>query len=213
MAASSNTNPLMTKNIINYANDSLSISSVVSGQPSPPQAQAIPISPKTSSQSANKISLVPTKLLLKPQAVNSFKSTPTIVYSSVPSSTSITGTITTNAQSSIPMKVVFVNALNNSANAQGGQKPHQITINNKSLQQLQQSQNSAFLTNKLLTTSHGQKVQIVQSTNFHSVPKVTTTVNNGDAGGVKTSKILLGSNKFPGLTFVRFLSSYEIISI
>lgn len=186
----------MTKNIINYANDSLSISSVVSGQPSPPQAQAIPISPKTSSQSANKISLVPTKLLLKPQAVNSFKSTPTIVYSSVPSSTSIAGTITTNAQSSIPMKVVFVNALNNSANAQGGQKPQQITINNKSLQQLQQSQNSAFLTNKLLTTSHGQKVQIVQSTNFHSVPKVTTTVNNGDAG--KTSKILLGSNKFPG---------------
>lgn len=196
-AATAVTNPLMTKNIINYANDSLSISSVVSGQPSPPQAQAIPISPKTSPQSASKISLVPTKLLLKPQAGNSFKSTPTIVYSSVQSSTSVAGTITTNAQSSIPMKVVFVNALNNNANAQGGQKPQQITINNKSLAQLQHSQNSAFLANKLLTTAHGQKVQIVQSTNFHSVPKVTTTVNNNGAGG-KSAKILLGGNKFPG---------------
>lgn len=95
------------------------------------------------------------------------------------------------------MKVVFVNALNNNANAQGGQKPQQITLNNKSLAQLQHSQNSAFLANKLLTTTHGQKVQIVQSTNFHSVPKVTTTVNNNGAGG-KSAKILLGGNKFPG---------------
>lgn len=196
LAASSNANPLMTKNIINYANDSLSIASVVSGQPTTPQAQAIPISPKTSSQATNKISLVPTKLLLKPSQGNSFKTSPTIVYSSVQSTTSVAGTVTTNAQSSIPMKVVFVNALNNNAQ-QGGQKPQQITINNKSLAQLQQNQNSAFLANKLLSSGQGQKVQIVQSTNFNSGPKVTTTVNNGDAGAGKGNKVLLGT-KLPG---------------
>lgn len=182
----------MTKNIINYSHDSISIASVVSGNP-PQPAQAIP---KTSSQSNNKISLVPTKLLLKPQQVNSFKSQPTIVYSTVQSSTSVAGTVTTNAQSSIPMKVVFVNAMNNNVNTQNGiQKTQQITINNKSLAQLQQSQNSAFLTNKLLSTSQGQKVQIVQS-NFNSVPKVTTTVNNGESSS-KGSKGLMGS-KMPG---------------
>lgn len=186
----------MTKNIINYGNDSLSIASVVSGNPPQAQNQSIP---KTSSQSNNKISLVPTKLLLKPQTVTNFKSTPTIVYSSVQtSSTSADGTVTTNAQSSIPMKVVFVNALNNNGNIQQGGKPQQITINNKSLAQLQQSHNSAFLTNKLLSTNQGQKVQIVQSTHLNSVPKVTTTVNNGDSGG-KSSKGLLGK-KLPGLS-------------
>jgi hypothetical protein len=185
----------MTKNIINYSNDSLSIASVVSGSSSTQsatQAQAIPISPKTSS--ASKISLVPTKLLLKP---NSFKQTPTLVYSSVQSSTPVSGTITTNA-SSIPMKVVFVNALNNNSNGQqqGAQKTQQITLNNKSIAQLQQSQNSAFLANKLLGSSQGQKVQIVQSTNFNSIPKVTTTVNK-DVNGGKSNK-LLGSSKLPG---------------
>jgi hypothetical protein len=191
------TNPLMTKNIINYSSDSLSIASVVSG--TSPQAQAIPVSPKTS-QANNKISLVPTKLLLKPQTINSnFKTNPTIVYSSVQSSTSVAGTITTNAQSSIPMKVVFVNAMNNNANAQQiNQKPQQITLtNNKSLGQLQQSNNSAFLTSKLLTSSQGQKVRIVQSSQFNSVPKVTTTVNNGESS-VKGSKGLLGT-KLPGM--------------
>lgn len=186
----------MTKNIINYSNDSISIASVVSGNPSPQaqtQTQAIP---KTSSQSNSKISLVPTKLLLKPQQVNSFKTQPTIVYSSVQSTTSVAGTVTTNAQSSIPMKVVFVNTMNNTNGQNGVQKTQQITINNKSLAQLQQSQNSAFLTNKLLSTSQGQKVQIVQSPHFTSVPKVTTTVNNGEASS-KGSKNLLGS-KLPG---------------
>lgn len=184
----------MTKNIINYSNDSISIASVVSGNPPQAQPQAIP---KTSTQSNSKISLVPTsRLLLKPQQVNSFKSQPTIVYSTVQSSTSVAGTVTTNAQSSIPMKVVFVNAMNNNANGHNGiQKTQQITINNKSLAQLQQSQNSAFLTNKLLSTTQGQKVQIVQS-NFNSVPKVTTTVNNGESSS-KGSKTLLGS-KLPG---------------
>lgn len=187
----------MTKNIVNYANPSeLSIASVVSGTPM--QAQAIPNQPKTSSQASSKISLVPTsRLLLKPQAINSFKSTPTIVYSSVNSSSAVTGTVTTNAQSSMPMKVVFVNALNNNANAQhGAQKTQQITINNKSFAQLQQSQNSAFLANKLMS-SQGQKVQIVQSSHFNSVPKVTTTVNNGESSGARSSKGLLGS-KSPG---------------
>lgn len=187
----------MTKNIVNYANPSeLSIASVVSGTPM--QAQAIPNQPKTSSQASSKISLVPTsRLLLKPQAINSFKSTPTIVYSSVNSSSAVTGTVTTNAQSSMPMKVVFVNALNNNTNAQhGAQKTQQITINNKSFAQLQQSQNSAFLANKLMS-SQGQKVQIVQSSHFNSVPKVTTTVNNGESSGARSSKGLLGS-KSPG---------------
>lgn len=209
LPATSTSSQLMTKNIINYANDSLSIASVISGN-APAPAQAIPISPKTSSltqqqQSSNKISLVPTKLLLKtPQGVNNFKSTSAIVYSSVPTSTSnTTGCISTNAQSSLPMKLVFVNALNNNANAQqSGQKTQQITINNKSLAQLQQSQNNAFLTNKLLSTSQGQKVQIVQSANFTSVrPKVTTTtVNNGDTNSSSASgkgSKLLGS-KLPG---------------
>lgn len=196
----------MTKNIINYANDSLSIASVVSGNA--PTVQAIPIAPKTSptlssQQSANKISLVPTKLLLKtPQGGNSFKQTSTIVYSTVPTSTSnTTGSISTNAQSSLPMKLVFVNALNNNGNAQQtGQKTQQITINNKSLAQLQQqSQNNAFLTNKLLSANQGQKVQIVQSANFR--PKVTTTVsNNGDVSNTSSSakgSKLLGT-KLPG---------------
>lgn len=198
-AAASITNQLMTKNIINYSNDSLSIASVVSG--TSPASQAIPVSPKTS-QANTKISLVPTKLLLKPQTVSNFKSQPTIVYSSVPSSTPVTGTVTTNAQSSIPMKVVFVNALNSNANAQQNiQKPQQITLNNKSIAQLQQSQNSTFLTNKLLSAaSQGQKVQIVQSPHFNSMPKVTTTVNNGEQsnkGSNSSGKQLLGT-KLPG---------------
>jgi hypothetical protein len=205
--ATSNPSQLMTKNIINYANDSLSIASVISGNA--PPAQAIPISPKTSSllsqqqqAAANKISLVPTKLLLKtPQGGNNFKSTSTIVYSTVPTSTSnTTGTISTNAQGSVPMKLVFVNALNNNPNAQQtGQKSQQITINNKSLAQLQQSQNSAFLTNKLLSTSQGQKVQIVQSANFNSIrPKVTTTVNNnGEMNNSGKGSKLMGT-KLPG---------------
>ena len=192
IAATSNANSLMTKNIINYGNDSLSIASVVSGNPPPAQIQSIP---KTSSQSNSKISLVPTKLLLK-QQVNNFKSTPTIVYSSVQtSSTAVDGTVTTNAQSSIPMKVVFVNALNTNGTVQQTGKPQQITINNKSLAQLQ-SHNSAFLANKILNSNQGQKVQIVQSTHLNSVPKVTTTVNNGDSGG-KSNKGILGT-KMPG---------------
>lgn len=205
IAVASNPNPLVTKNIINYSNDisALSIASCHTVVSAPPQAQSIPMpSPKTTSQpnTNTKISLVPTKLLLKQQSVNSFKSSPTIVYSTVQtSSTPVTGTVTTNAQSSIPMKVVFVNALNSNGNAQQG-KPQQITINNKSLAQLQQSHNSAFLNSahKLLSTSQGQKVQIVQSTHLNSVPKVTTTVSNGDAGGGggKGNKLL--GTKLPG---------------
>lgn len=211
-----NPNPPMTKNIINYANDSLSIASCHTVVSAPPQAHSIPMpSPKTSSQSNNtKISLVPTKLLLKQQSVNSFKSTPTIVYSTVQTtSTPVTGTVTTNAQSSIPMKVVFVNAMNNNINAQqGGHKPQQITINNKSLAQLQQSHNTAFLNSahKLLSTSQGQKVQIVQSAHLNSVPKVTTTVSNGDvgSGGGKANKLL--GTKLPGWFPEKFLVLFKI---
>jgi hypothetical protein len=191
----------MTKNIINYTTDSLSIASVVSGNS--PATQSIPNSPKTSvqQQSANKISLVPTKLLLKtPQGGNNFKSSSTIVYSSVPTTTSTSGAVTTNAQGSLPMKLVFVNALNNNANAQqSGQKPQQLTINNKSLAQLQQSQNSAFLANKLLSTSQGQKVQIVQSSFNQVRPKVAAVpvVNDKEtSNGGKGSKVL--GTKLPG---------------
>ncbi|CRK99010.1 CLUMA_CG011936, isoform A [Clunio marinus] len=198
-------NPTMTKNIINYSNDSLSIASVVSGSqqlshPQPQtQAQPIPISPKNASHASNKISLVPTKLLLKSSTVNNYKATPTIVYSSVQSSTSVAGTITTNAQSSIPMKFVVVNAVNNNANAQQTvvQKSQQITLN-KSLSQLQQSQNSAFLANKFIGSTQGQKVQIVQTTNFNSVPKVSTTVTNGDMNSSKGNQKLLGT-KLPAI--------------
>jgi hypothetical protein len=204
-ATPATTNQLMTKNIINYSNDSLSISSVVSGT-TPANSQAIPVSPKTSTAS-NKISLVPTKLLLKSQAVNSFKQNPTIVYSSVQSTTT-PGTITTNAQSSIPMKVVFVNALNNNTNAQQNmQKSQQITLNNKSIAQLQQSQNSTFLTNKLISTSQGQKVQIVQSqSHFNSVPKVTTTVNSSEQSSKINNRQSLGT-KSPSKDFMIALSA------
>jgi hypothetical protein len=204
-ATPATTNQLMTKNIINYSNDSLSISSVVSGT-TPANSQAIPVSPKTSTAS-NKISLVPTKLLLKSQAVNSFKQNPTIVYSSVQSTTT-PGTITTNAQSSIPMKVVFVNALNNNTNAQQNmQKSQQITLNNKSIAQLQQSQNTSFLTNKLISTSQGQKVQIVQSqSHFNSVPKVTTTVNSSEQSSKINNRQSLGT-KSPSKDFMIALSA------
>lgn len=95
------------------------------------------------------------------------------------------------------MKVVFVNALNNNANVQqNGQKTQQITINNKSLAQLQQQHNNAFLTKQLISTSQGQKVQIVQSSHLNSVPKVTTTVTNGESSS-KGSKLGLGT-KLPG---------------
>lgn len=211
--ATPSSNQNMTKNIINYANDSLSIASVVSGSPSQPlpaTVQAIPVSAKMTPPANSKISLVPTKLLLKQQTVNSFKSAPTIVYSSVQSSTPVTGTVTTNAQSSIPMKVVFVNALNNNANAQHSavNKPQQITLNNKSLAQLQQhqqQQNSALM-NKFISTSQGQKVQFVQTPQFTSVPKVTTTVSNGE-NHVKSNKGSLKS-KLPGnfsQVFIEFL--------
>lgn len=203
-AATPSSNQTMTKNIINYANDSLSIASVVSQgsapQPSPATVQAIPVSAKMTPSANSKISLVPTKLLLKQQAVNSFKSSPTIVYSSVQSSTPVTGTVTTNAQSSIPMKVVFVNALNNNANAQHSavNKPQQITLNNKSLAQLQQQQQNTALMNKFISTSQGQKVQFVQTPQFTSVPKVTTTVSNGETNHVKSNKSGLLKSKLPG---------------
>lgn len=213
---SSNQN--MTKNIINYANDSLSIASVVSNsptQPMPATVQAIPVSAKMTPPANSKISLVPTKLLLKQQTVNSFKSAPTIVYSSVQSSTPVTGTVTTNAQSSIPMKVVFVNALNNNANAQHSavNKPQQITLNNKSLAQLQQhqhqqQQNSALM-NKFISTSQGQKVQFVQTPQFTSVPKVTTTVSNGETNHVKSNKGSLKS-KLPGKSLAILICSLFI---
>lgn len=101
-------------NIINYANEAnLSITSVSSGDLSSNSIQnlmRISTSPSIPTSSANKISLVPTNLLLKPQAQNitpNYKP-PALVYTSQPNTTLVNHSKT----SSIPMKVVFVNALN-----------------------------------------------------------------------------------------------------
>lgn len=101
-------------NIINYANEAnLSITSVTSGDLSSSSIQnlmRISTSPSIPTSSANKISLVPTNLLLKPQAQNitpTYKP-PALVYTSQPNTTLLNQSKT----SSIPMKVVFVNALN-----------------------------------------------------------------------------------------------------
>lgn len=189
----------MTKNIINYANDSLSIASVASGGST--SAAPTTVSPKITATQAtsSKISLVPTKLLLK-QAGTNFKQGSTIVYTSQPATTHV-GTITTNAQSSssIPMKVVFVNAQqNNSANVQQQGQKTQIIINKSQMAQLQ-NQSAANSLNKLMGNAQNatHKVQLVPSSNFQTVPKVSTTVNSSE-NHHKSSKSLLG-NKLPGM--------------
>lgn len=137
-------------------------------------------------------------------------------------------TITTNAQSSssIPMKVVFVNALNSNTNAQQtAVKQQQFTLN-KSLAQLQnQTPNSNFLANKIISTNQ-QKMQLVNqlpSPNFNTTISaaptkinppniITNNHNNHDKhrSGGKSSKSILG-NKLPGKNyFYDFLLHYEM---
>jgi hypothetical protein len=121
------------------------------------------VSPKSISNNnsavANKISLVPTNLLLKSQA--GFKSPPPLLTP--------TSTITTNAQSA-SLKVVFVNALNSNPNAQqNAGKQQLITLNKSQAQQIQnQTSNPTFITSKIIGQAQPTKVQLVNnfSSNF-----------------------------------------------
>lgn len=203
------------KDIVNYPNDSLlSITSVQSNGTQQSNSNIIQIPPNSASSTvASKLSLVPTKLLLKSQA--NFAATTT------------SSSITTNAQSSIPMKVVFVNTLNNNAQqavVQKQQNPQQITLNTHS------SPNSTFISNKIITAgqtaAQPTKVHLVNqmpSPNYHStsatsISNVTSSNNsNGhyrhNSSGISknkseksSSKSLLGSNKLPGKTIYYFFT-------
>lgn len=206
--------PAVNKNIINYQNDSLSIASVhgttaVVSQISP---QLINTNPSMS----NKISLVPTKLLLKSQT--GFKAPPPLVTP--------TSTITTNAQSSQCMKVVFVNALNSSQHAQHAGKQQIITLNKTQAQQIQnQTSNQAFITNKIIGQAQPTKVQLVNQMPSISVPCESTPPNNiakvsaatsshksSEGNKKKSSKSILGSNKLPGRLIKKYFKiNYQFI--
>jgi len=226
-----------TKDINNYAKDTLTIASV-SGAAAPTPTAALSAQQQLLLQQQiaqnNKISLVPTKLLLKPQSLVP-SSTPTIVYSSH-QVTPGTASITTNAQSSnsVPMKVVFVNALNNAVAAQQQQQQQnqkaQITMQQLTKQPatLVQSQNSTF---KLVGAPHHAggttttKVKLVQSTNLARV--TTTTAGNSissilpkepstessstSSSSTKPNKTLMGE-KMPGeraqRSFMQFIHSF-----
>lgn len=163
---------------------------------------------------------MPTKLLLKTQS------------GFVPTTTS---SITTNAQSSIPMKVVFVNAINHPNAQQAGNNQQQITLNKTLAQHLQSPTNPTFITtNKLIGHTQTTKVQLVNqlpSPNYttatisnlssNNIAKVSVaTSSNGhhknshDSSSStsstvsrksKSSKSLLGSNKLPGEFYIIFL--------
>lgn len=224
-------NETANKDIINYPNDSLlSITSVQGTNPQLQQTTStnllqvsqIPLS-SASSGVSNKISLVPTKLLLKTQS------------GFVPTSSS---SITTNAQSSIPMKVVFVNAISNHVNAQqAGSNQQQITLNKTLAQQLQSPSKPTFFTaNKLLGHTQTTKVQLVNqmpSPNYttatisnlstNNIAKVSAaTSSNGhrhdsstSSSSVnrksKSSKSLLGSNKLPGKFYNLLISLTQVL--
>jgi len=194
-----------TNSIINYANEALSITSVHGNN-----ATGQETSSKLSNQASSKISLVPTKLLLKSQGtLNSFKSTSHVV---VP--TSVSTNTQTQGSTSVPMKVVFVNALNSNHNAQQSiTKQQQISLN-KSLAQLHaQGSNSTFITNKIIQSTSQQQQQ--QSTSNQlltpnstasissSTPKpnnVNTNQNHHHQSSGKSNKSFLGNSKLPGNT-------------
>jgi hypothetical protein len=190
--------------IINYANEALSITSVrgnnATGQES---------SSKLSNQASSKISLVPTKLLLKSQGtLNSFKSTSHVV---VP--TSVSTNPQTQGSTSVPMKVVFVNALNSNHNAQQSiTKQQQISLN-KSLAQIHaQGSNSTFITNKIIqNTSQPQQQstgsQLLTSNSTASISSSTPKPNSNNVNtnqshhhqsSGKSNKSFLGNSKLPG---------------
>lgn len=183
----------VNKNIINYQNDSISIASVHSNGTATSQ-----ITPVTSV--ANKISLVPTKLLLK--SSTGFKSPPPLATA--------TSTITTQSSSqSIPMKVVFVtnNALSSNCNAQqSAGKQQLITLNKAQAQQLQNHPG-----NKIIVQGQPTKMQLVNqlpsvstasSISPNSIAKVSVATSShrhvsSECKKGKSSKSLLGSSKLP----------------
>ena len=98
---------LMKKSIINYANDSnLSITSVISKAAAKPAGTTVLTTmPNTEQNAANKISLVPTKLLLKPQqGITTTYKQPSLIYATK----SPQGTCVSTSNSSIPMKVIYI---------------------------------------------------------------------------------------------------------
>lgn len=156
-----NTTPITT-----VKDSKLRITSVVSNGNSPPDANT--------TAAANKISLVPTKLLLKTQTstgTSILKATSTLVYSNP---TSVATTITTPAVSTqkspaMPMKVLFVNALKNTVTP--AQNQAQLTASlNKSLTQLHQQQQQ---TKHKLQQHKQQTVQQLSTTK--TTPNVQTT--------------------------------------
>lgn len=178
----------VNKNIINYQNDSISIASVHSNGTSTSQ-----ITPVTSV--ANKISLVPTKLLLK--SSTGFKSPPPLATA--------TSTITTQSSSqSIPMKVVFVT--NNAQQSAG--KQQLITLNKAQAVQLQNHPG-----NKIIVQGQPTKMQLVNqlpsisaasSISPNSIAKVSVATSShshrhepSECKKGKSSKSLLGSSKLP----------------
>lgn len=127
---------------------------------------------------ANKISLVPTKLLLKTQpqtnGTNLLKATPTLVYTSqaTVASTVTTPTVSSQKSPAIPMKVLFVNALKNTTTP--AQNQAQLTASlNKSLTQLHQQQQQQSK-HKIITTTNKQHV-VQQISNTKTTPSVQTT--------------------------------------
>lgn len=196
-----------TNSIINYANEALSITSVHGNNAMVHEAS----SKLSNNQSSSKISLIPTKLLLKSQGtLSSFKSTSHVV---VP--TSVNNNPTTQSSSSVPMKVVFVNALNSNHNAQQSITKQQISLN-KSLAQLHaQSSNSTFITNKLIQNTSQQQQQqqqltcnqILTSNSTTSISSSTSKSNSNNINinqnhhhqsSAKSNKSLLGNSKLPG---------------
>lgn len=197
-----------TNSIINYANEALSITSVHGNNAMVHEAS----SKLSNNQSSSKISLIPTKLLLKSQGtLGNFKSTSHVV---VP--TSVNNNPTTQSSSSVPMKVVFVNALNSNHNAQQSITKQQISLN-KSLAQLHaQSSNSTFITNKLIQNTSQQQQQqqqqltcnqILTSNSTTSISSSTSKSNSNNINinqnhhhqsSAKSNKSLLGNSKLPG---------------
>lgn len=123
---------------------------------------------------------MPTKLLLKTQS------------GFVPTSSS---SITTNAQSSIPMKVVFVNAISsNHPNAQqAGNNQQQITLNKTLAQHLQSPTNPTFITtNKLIGHTQTTKVQLVNQ--LPSPNYTTATISNLSSNNIAKVSVATSSN-------------------
>ncbi len=208
-----NLSAAVNKNIINYPNElPLSIASVQGNGILNNSSQSSPKSSQNNPMMNSKISLVPTKLLLKPP-------TPQLV---TPTSSTV---VTTNAQSSsssqsIPMKVVFVNALNSNPNASQAAPKQQIITLNKPQAITSQTQNTTFITNKVLNQTQATKVQLVNqipplnisspmpsNNNIAKVVSTSSTSSNSSSHrhessegkkGKSSKSLLGGKDKLPG---------------